>query len=915
MKNTHMRGHGKFRHGNVQSGTQLRMDSGSTPEEEFFCLTPEDSRSIISTASGGSSRSRNASSTSTTSAVAGRKSIDMKSNNTLPVQMGLPDTKIFSVAVEAKPAEKTGTDAMVICDVDTDYTGRFAVVSSCYPNKPSVSDYQRKEAVDRDNKKRVSETKTKNKSTSDRQKKDLLQDKEETTPNNTSDLLSLPITAKEGLNENKMISSSSIQQKKLEEEVSQKMIPIEVAFPEKENSPVVIQSVYGTKSCSSKNEPSKSGKKGKKKKKGGCNAITKVDSVSSFDSSANAASSVDTDTPLDNSSSFMETKNPSNNVFKNKKNDISTKEKDSLNVNDNDDFISADFEENKTKYNETQKDTKSIQDATEFEEKNEKNEDEDQGILDITETLSSAFATSPNENIELLKDGSQQSYENMSTEDLLAEALESTTNDATNNDCGDKTISDDENFSSEFSKAVTIKDQNKCEDEEEDDLDEPFIIKERTPDSDDSSDENEGTSEKDKSAEEIPPPVPLVDPDTSAHPLTTENTIKISNIQSSISMLMPSSANSKSSNLYDSLFPCEKPSIADNGSDIISKIKLAEKIYDNNTEDEEASEKKEEKKGTKSFASALSADLHLSAKGFLGENKKTSSKMSVSADTSEDDLEISFTPALSRKEKRKKKHAAAKSDLSRRASGASFADSESSLIDDDESTSLNKGTNPDGAEATSKSNQEGWSFEADDLDVNRLIAEVVNDITLKPASLTEKSSTSQKEKDNQEEKTSLDEVFKFDSELAVAANAGSTNSEEDDNMEDVTSLNDKTNSSKNHWNNFNTEDETSEDDNAKNIISYSSKVKDSKMTKSLNVKVDSENNKIEKEASSDNDNNTSSSAFGSSKNQSNGKSNLSQSLVLGTTTEGTTSESSVGNSPNPRKTTKKSKKQRNKKKF
>jgi len=134
-------------------------------------------------------------------------------------------------------------------------------------------------------------------------------------------------------------------------------------------------------------------------------------------------------------------------------------------------------------------------------------------------------------------------------------------------------------------------------------------------------------------------------------------------------------------------------------------------------------------------------------------------------------------------------------------------------------------------------------------------------------------------------------------------------------MEDVTSLNDKTNSSKNHWNNFNTEDETSEDDNAKNIISYSSKVKDSKMTKSLNVKVDAENNKIEKEANSDNDNNTSSCAFGSSKNQFNGKSNLSQSLVLGTTTEGTTSESSVGNSPNPRKTTKKSKKQRNKKKF
>merc|ERR1739848_528081 len=107
-------------------------------------------------------------------------------------------------------------------------------------------------------------------------KKDFLQDKDETTPSNTSDLLSLRITAKEGLNENKMISSSSTQQKKLEEEMSQKMISIEVAFPEKEDSPVVTESVRGTKSCSSKNEPSKSGKKGKKKKKGGCNTITKV---------------------------------------------------------------------------------------------------------------------------------------------------------------------------------------------------------------------------------------------------------------------------------------------------------------------------------------------------------------------------------------------------------------------------------------------------------------------------------------------------------------------------------------------------------------------------------------------------------------------------------------------------------------
>ena len=43
----------------------------------------------------------------------------------------IPDSKIFSVAVEAKAKEpQTGLDSMMVCDVDTDYTGRFAVVSS-----------------------------------------------------------------------------------------------------------------------------------------------------------------------------------------------------------------------------------------------------------------------------------------------------------------------------------------------------------------------------------------------------------------------------------------------------------------------------------------------------------------------------------------------------------------------------------------------------------------------------------------------------------------------------------------------------------------------------------------------------------------------------------------------------------------
>ena len=56
-----------------------KFGESSSAEEEFFCLTPEDSRSISSNTS---ERSRNASTTSSTHQI--------------------PDTKIFSVAVEAK---------------------------------------------------------------------------------------------------------------------------------------------------------------------------------------------------------------------------------------------------------------------------------------------------------------------------------------------------------------------------------------------------------------------------------------------------------------------------------------------------------------------------------------------------------------------------------------------------------------------------------------------------------------------------------------------------------------------------------------------------------------------------------------------------------------------------------------------
>ena len=121
------------------------------------------------------------------------------------------------------------------------------------------------------------------------------------------------------------------------------------------------------------------------------------------------------------------------------------------------------------------------------------------------------------------------------------------------------------------------------------DLEEPFVVKERTPDSDDitSSDENEDTSEKDKNMEDSPLPLPIIDPETTAHPITKDASIRPSNIKSHISILMPTLANQKCFDRYENLFADEKQSIADSGSDIIHKIKLAEKIYDNNTEDDD----------------------------------------------------------------------------------------------------------------------------------------------------------------------------------------------------------------------------------------------------------------------------------------------------------------------------------------
>ena len=82
-----------------------------------------------------------------------------------------------------------------------------------------------------------------------------------------------------------------------------------------------------------------------------------------------------------------------------------------------------------------------------------------------------------------------------------------------------------------------------------------------------------------------------------------------------------------------------------------------------------------------------------------------------------------------------------------------------------------------------KEEKEGWSFEADDIDVNRLIDEVVgqqqqqiseeSELLLQPAEVEIPATTSATA-----EKTPLEDVFKFDSELATIETK--TASDEDD---------------------------------------------------------------------------------------------------------------------------------------
>jgi hypothetical protein len=106
-------------------------------EEEFFCLTPEDPIKA---------RSRNASSSSTQQKfqpmLTAPHAASQQAAATVPVSM--PDTKIFSVAVEEGSKCRAGEmqakmDNMKICDLDTGFSGKFAVVAPLDKVRPPAA--------------------------------------------------------------------------------------------------------------------------------------------------------------------------------------------------------------------------------------------------------------------------------------------------------------------------------------------------------------------------------------------------------------------------------------------------------------------------------------------------------------------------------------------------------------------------------------------------------------------------------------------------------------------------------------------------------------------------------------------------------------------------------------------------------
>ena len=285
-------------------------------------------------------------------------------------------------------------------------------------------------------------------------------------------------------------------------------------------------------------------------------------------------------------------------------------------------------------------------------------------------------------------------------------------------------------------------------------------------------------------------------------------------------------------------------------------------------------------------------------------------------DTSEDDQE--FQPAVSRRNKKKNKKAGSFASSvtgggamdQRRASGASFADSESSLLDisRDPSDDVDEDAAVAAAEDDSEDNvsannatpgmasgnkQEGWSFEAeDDLDVDLLLKSTAENGTSLAADEVD-------QKGDEDEKTCLDEVFKFDSELAAVRRRGGNqrrgSEDSSEKLVAVSSAKETAAKETDGWNDlddaFSVDDMAAEDDGEK---------------ASLNVKLGSSSSLDQQGlacATSESENET-------ELRQRKGVSGVSSTATGVTTSEGETS--SLGNSPNVRKTSKKSKKSKKK---
>ena len=213
--------------------------------------------------------------------------------------------------------------------------------------------------------------------------------------------------------------------------------------------------------------------------------------------------------------------------------------------------------------------------------------------------------------------------------------------------------------------------------------------------------------------------------------------------------------------------------------------------------------------------------------------------------SSEDDLE--FKPVTSGRKNKKQKQKNDNNNKNKNSTGGAHAATDSSCSVDLGSSFPDSESSDVHMPEKSSNNTEGWSFEADDLDVNKLLSEVipvaVQADSEAPAVIAEVQLV--------EEKAALEDVFKFDSELG-----SNTNKESKAVVLPPTELNN--------------------------------------MSTSLNY--DDSNNSDEKSNS------------------------LSQSMTYGGCSTGTTSnsesnmsESSVGNSPNPRAASKKKGKSKKKK--